>query len=140
MEALQRLADQWHAREEEEERAREEEWARAAHDILTTWLLASPALHLHNMRLAELKEHFELIRMHVVNLRDWTMQNNIGSREGPESFIWTHRQRVFRTTLPFYEQLQRDIAIKEAEAEDERRARGIIPPATPPPVLHLSEF
>ena len=44
VEALQRLADQWHAREEEEERAREEEWARAAHDILTTWLLASHAL------------------------------------------------------------------------------------------------
>ena len=134
------MADQWHAREEEEERAREEEWARAAHDILTTWLLAYLALHLPTMRLAELKENFELIRMHVVNLRDCTMQNSIGSREGPESFIWTHRQRVLRIALPFYEQLQRDIAMKEAEAEDERRSRGIIPPATPPLVIHLSEF
>ena len=92
------------------------------------------------MRLAELREHFELIRMHVVNLRNWTMQNSIGSREGPESFIWTHRQRVLRITLPFYEQLQRDIAMKEAKAEDKRRARGIIPPATPPPIIHLAEF
>ena len=68
------------------------------------------------------------------------MQNSMGSREGLESFIWTHRQRVLRTDLPFYEQLQRDIAMKEAGAEDERRACGIIPPATPPPVIHLSEF
>ena len=85
MEALQRLADHWHAREEEEERAREEEWARAAHDILTTWLLAYLALHLPTMRLAELKENFELIRMHVVNLRIWTMQNTMGSQESLSS-------------------------------------------------------
>ena len=102
-------------------------------------MLATPPLHLASQPLEDLVQHRDLVKMHVVQLRNWLSRHNMGSREGPMPLLFARRNQVFRAALPFLEQLDLDVANQTAVEERARRAQGIIPEPQPAPVVHLSQ-